>query len=55
VRFWDGSTIGSAGAPATIVVRWPAAIRRIVYAPHQVGVGRAYLAGDLDVPRSTPS
>ena len=36
-------------APATIVVRSPDALRRIVTAPGELGFGRAYVAGDLDV------
>jgi cyclopropane-fatty-acyl-phospholipid synthase len=51
VRFeaYDGSAVGPADAPATIVVRSPDAARRIVTAPGELGFGRAYVAGDLDV------
>src|SRR5438105_3048001 len=48
-RFWDGSGLGSADSPATIVVRSPDAIRRVLTAPSEVGFGRAFVAGDLDV------
>jgi cyclopropane-fatty-acyl-phospholipid synthase len=46
---YDGSRVGPDPAPATIVVRSPDALRRIVTAPGELGFGRAYVAGDLDV------
>jgi cyclopropane-fatty-acyl-phospholipid synthase len=46
---WDGSRLGPADAPATIVVRSPRALRRLLYAPNELGLGRAYVAGDLDL------
>ena len=46
---YDGSRCGPADAPATIVLRSPAALQRIVTAPGDLGFGRAYVAGDLDV------
>ncbi len=46
---YDGSRCGPADPPATIVVRSPDAIRRIVTAPGELGIGRAYVAGDLDL------
>lgn len=49
VRFWDGSEVGRADAAARIVVRSPMAMRRIVHAPGELGFGRAYVAGDIDV------
>lgn len=49
VRCWDGSTIGPDDAPATLVLRSPDALRRIVWAPGELGFGRAYVAGDLDL------
>ncbi len=48
-RAYDGSRSGPADAPAAIVVRSPDAMRRIVTAPGELGFGRAYVAGDLDV------
>jgi cyclopropane-fatty-acyl-phospholipid synthase len=51
VRFWDGSelpaTVGR--AVATVVVRSPRALARILRAPDQLGLGRAWVAGELDV------
>ncbi len=46
---YDGSRLGPDPAPATVVVRSPDALRRIVTAPGELGFGRAYVAGDLDV------
>ena len=48
-RFWDGSSLGPADAKATIVLRSPIALRRILYAPGELGFGRAYVAGELDL------
>lgn len=49
VQFWDGSRYGSADAAATIVLRRPDALRRILTSPDELGLGRAYVAGDLDL------
>ncbi len=48
-RFWDGSSLGPDGAPATVVVRSNRALRRLVTAPGELGLGRAYVAGELDL------
>jgi cyclopropane-fatty-acyl-phospholipid synthase len=51
VRFeaYDGSHAGPADASATLVIRSPDALRRMVTAPGELGLARAYVAGDLDV------
>ncbi len=51
VRFvaWDGSGIGPADAPATLHLRNPVALRRMLWSPDELGLGRAYVSGDLDV------
>ena len=49
VRAYDGTDFGPPDAPATLVVRSPDALRRIVTAPGELGFARAYVAGDLDV------
>ncbi len=49
VRAYDGSTSGPIGAPAALVIKSPDALRRILGAPGELGLGRAYVAGDLDV------
>ena len=48
IRFWDGSTLGPSGAN-TIVVKSPQALRRLLWAPGELGLGRAYVAGDIDL------
>jgi cyclopropane-fatty-acyl-phospholipid synthase len=48
VRAYDGSSIGPPDAPATIYVRSPNALRRIITSPGELGFARAYVAGDLD-------
>ena len=49
VEAYDGSSCGPSDAPATIVVRSPDALRRVLAAPGELGMARAYVAGDLDV------
>jgi cyclopropane-fatty-acyl-phospholipid synthase len=49
VEAYDGSHAGPRDAPATLLILSPDAIRRIVTAPGELGIGRAYVAGDLDV------
>ncbi len=48
-RAYDGSSTGPSDAPATVVLRSPDALARIATAPGELGFGRAYVAGDLDV------
>ena len=51
VRFelWDGSSIGPEDGAGTIHVRSADALRRILWAPGELGVGRAYVVGDIEV------
>jgi len=49
VRGWDGSCAGSADAAVTIVVHSPNALRRVLFAPGELGLARAHVAGDLDL------
>jgi cyclopropane-fatty-acyl-phospholipid synthase len=46
---YDGSRCGPSGAGTTIVVRSPDVLRRLLTAPGELGLGRAYVAGDLDI------
>ncbi|MFR9790795.1 class I SAM-dependent methyltransferase [Streptomyces sp. MB22_4] len=48
LRAWDGSQAGPPGAP-TLVVRNRRALRRILFKPGELGLARAWVAGDLDV------
>jgi cyclopropane-fatty-acyl-phospholipid synthase len=47
-RFWDGSTIGDGGV-GTVVVHSADALRRILWAPGELGFARAFVAGDLSI------
>lgn len=48
VLAWDGSAVGPAGAPA-FVIRHRRALRRLLWKPGEMGLVRAYVAGELDI------
>jgi cyclopropane-fatty-acyl-phospholipid synthase len=48
LRAWDGTRAGPVDAP-TVVLRNRRALRRLLYAPGELGLARAYVTGDLDV------
>jgi len=45
---YEGTRLGPPDAPARIVVRSRDALRRIATAPGELGLARAYVAGDID-------
>ncbi|MDP9887991.1 class I SAM-dependent methyltransferase [Pseudarthrobacter enclensis] len=49
LRAWDGSEAGPADAPI-LEFRSRKALRRILWSPGQLGLSRAYVAGDIDAP-----
>lgn len=50
IEFWDGSSIdGPARSPGTLHVGSADAIRRLVWSPNELGLARAYVAGDLRI------
>jgi cyclopropane-fatty-acyl-phospholipid synthase len=49
VRFWDGSRMGATDGVATIFLRSPDALRRILWAPNEVGFARAFITGDAEI------
>jgi len=49
LRGWDGSESGPPGAPATVVLRSRRALRTLLWQPDELGLARAYVAGDLDI------
>jgi cyclopropane-fatty-acyl-phospholipid synthase len=49
VRWWDGSETRNGDPDATIVVRSPHALRRLLYQPNELGLSRAFVAGEVDV------
>jgi cyclopropane-fatty-acyl-phospholipid synthase len=48
IEAYDGSAAGPADAPATVALRSPRALTRIVQRPGELGLVRAYVSGDLD-------
>ncbi|MFJ8634209.1 class I SAM-dependent methyltransferase [Streptomyces sp. NPDC093568] len=48
IRAWDGSQAGPPGAPI-LVVRNRRAVRRLLFKPGELGLARAWVAGDLDI------
>jgi cyclopropane-fatty-acyl-phospholipid synthase len=49
VRFWDGSEVPSTDGGPTFHLRSPAAAAHLLRAPGELGLGRAYVSGALDV------
>ncbi|MGH8861758.1 MAG: SAM-dependent methyltransferase, partial [Jatrophihabitantaceae bacterium] len=49
VRGWDGSEIGPPDAPVCLNIRSRRALRRMLWAPNELGFTRAYVAGDIEV------
>src|ERR1700755_2562816 len=51
VAFWDGSTLPSTNGASmtTFRVKSPLAVAHALRAPGQLGIGRAYVSGALDV------
>ncbi|MHA7284632.1 class I SAM-dependent methyltransferase [Arthrobacter sp. TMS2-4] len=47
LRAWDGSEAGPPGAPM-IEFRSRRGLRRMLWSPNQLGLSRAYVAGDID-------
>jgi cyclopropane-fatty-acyl-phospholipid synthase len=47
LKVWDGTVAGPDDAPL-VIIRSPRAIRRLVWAPDELGLARAYVAGELD-------
>ena len=49
IEAYDGSRAGPPDPPTTIEVRSPDALHRMLTAPGELGLARAYVAGDLEV------
>ncbi len=47
--FWDGSGLGSREPVGTLEIRSPDALRRMLWAPGELGLARAFVAGDIAV------
>jgi len=49
VELWDGTSVGSGNGTCAIRLRSPDALRRVLWSPGELGVARAFVAGDIDV------
>ncbi|HJQ46393.1 MAG TPA: class I SAM-dependent methyltransferase [Amycolatopsis sp.] len=49
IRCWDGSEAGPPDAPVRLLFRRRRALRRLLWAPNELGLARAYVSGDIDV------
>ena len=49
IRAYDGSHAGPSDASATLVIRSPDAVRRVLSSPGELGMARAYVAGDIEL------
>jgi cyclopropane-fatty-acyl-phospholipid synthase len=48
VRVWDGSEAGPAAGPV-LIIKSRRALRRVLWAPSELGLARAYVSGEVDV------
>jgi cyclopropane-fatty-acyl-phospholipid synthase len=48
IRAYDGSYAGPSDAAATVVIRSPDAVRRVLSSLGELGFGRAFVAGDIE-------
>lgn len=53
-EFWDGSGLGPDESVGTLFLRSADALRRIIWAPGELGFARAYVVGDIDVSGPVP-
>ncbi len=49
LSFWDGSYIESQLSKATLKINTPNAFRRLLYAPAELGLARAYITSEIDI------
>ncbi|MDX2291066.1 MULTISPECIES: cyclopropane-fatty-acyl-phospholipid synthase family protein [Streptomyces] len=49
LRAWDGSEAGPAGTGPVLVIRDRRALRRMIWKPGELGLARAWVAGEMDV------
>ncbi|MFI9627160.1 class I SAM-dependent methyltransferase [Streptomyces sp. NPDC052042] len=48
IRAWDGSESGPPGAPV-LIIRHRRALRRLLWKPGELGLARAWVAGEIDI------
>ena len=49
VRYWDGSEFGPPDAALRLTIRRRRALRRLLWAPNELGLARGYVSGDIEV------
>jgi len=49
LRAYDGTVLGPPDSKATVVINSPQALARMIQAPGELGLGRAYVTGEIDV------
>src|SRR5262245_23185003 len=49
LRFWDGGAVESTRPGPTLTFRSPRALGHVIRAPGELGLGRAYVSGEIDV------
>jgi cyclopropane-fatty-acyl-phospholipid synthase len=49
ITAWDGSSEGPADSPVRLKINNRRALRRILWAPNELGFARAYVSGDVEV------
>src|SRR5438034_1565876 len=49
IELWDGTRIPSTRHGPTLTIRSPRAIGHVLRAPGELGLGRAYVCGEIDV------
>ena len=49
IKAWDGSTDGPADSPIRLKINSRRALRRILWAPNELGFARAYVSGDVEI------
>jgi cyclopropane-fatty-acyl-phospholipid synthase len=54
-EFWDGSVAGPSDSIGRAIVRSPEALKRILWAPGELGIARAFVTGALDVVSEAPA
>jgi cyclopropane-fatty-acyl-phospholipid synthase len=49
ITCWDGSEIGPPTAPMSLKIKGRRALRRMLWAPNELGLARAYVSGDVEI------
>ena len=49
IRCWDGSELGPPAAPVQLTFTSRRALRRLLWAPNELGFARAYVSGDIQI------